>query len=179
VKEMNEDPKDPKKDKDDELEKLIKELEQYHGRRKNAISYAFLLHKNYFVHLILSFLVNLTMAMTVIGISLAFDYRIVEIDFVGFVLAITLLTVFENFVKILLFRYAVRAVIYTLGVLTWLVQFLIWYIITLLIPEGFIFFSVWDLIVFSIMFTLMRFIISVYIRRWLYQKDHIFKGGKK
>jgi uncharacterized membrane protein YvlD (DUF360 family) len=179
VNELNEDPKDPKKDKDDELEKLIKELEQYHGQRKHAISYAFLLHKNYIVHLILSFLVNLTMAMTVIGISLAFDYRIVEIEIVGFILAIALLTVIENFVKILLFKYAIRVIIYSLGILSWLVQVVIWYLITLLIPQGFIFFSAWDLIVFSIMFTLMRFIISVYLRRWLYQKDHLFKGGKK
>jgi len=176
---LNQDPKDPKKDPEDELKKLIEELEAYKKQRQTNISYAFLLHKNYFIHLLLSLVVNFLMAATVIGLSIALDYPIVDMQFMGFVFAIILLTLLENFVKILLFKYALRLVIYSMGLLSWLVQFVIWYAITLIVGNTFIFNSVWDLMIFSVLFTMMRFIISVYIRRWMFHRTRIIIGGKK
>jgi len=176
---MNDNPNDPNKDSKDELERLIKELEAYSKKKQTGISYVFLLHKNYVVHIVLSFVVNLLMAATVIGLSIALDYPLVQTDFQGFLLAITILTLMENLIKILLFRYALKLVLYSLGTLSWLVQFVLLYVITLIVGQGFTFLTVWDILIFSILFTCMRFILSVYIRRWFYQKDHIFMGGKK
>ncbi len=176
---MNKDPKDPNKDPREELKKLIEELESYKKQRQTNISYAFLLHKNFAIHMLLSLIVNFLMSATIIGLSIAFDYPLVEMELLGFVFAVLLLTLIENFIKILLFKYALRAVLYSLGILSWLVQFIVWYIITLIIGDAFAFASVWDLMIFSILFTIMRFILSVYIRRWMFSRPRLIIGGKK
>ena len=176
---MNNNPNDPKKDSEEELKRLIKELEEISKKKQTAVSYAFLLHKNYAVHMFLSLFVNLLMAATVIGLSIAFGYPLVDMEIEGFIFAMILLTIMENLVKILLFKYALRFVLYSLGTLSWLVQFVLLYAITLIVNQGFTFASVWNLMIFSVFFTLLRFILSVYIRRWGFQKNHIFFGGRK
>ncbi len=176
---MNQDPKDPKDNPEEELKKLIEELESYKKKRQTNISYAFLLHRNYLVHMVLSLVVNFLMGATIIGLSIAFNHPLVQMEFLGFIFAIILLTLLENFIKLILFRYALRAMLYSLGILSWLVQFVIWYAASLMIGDAFAFASIGDLFVFSILFTIMRFIISVYIRRLMFRGRHIFIGGKK
>ena len=176
---MNQDPKDPKKDPEDELKKLIEELESLTKKKRTSVSHAFLLHKSFAVHMIISFLLNLLMGVTTIGLSIGLQYPLVGIEIQGFLLAIVLLTLLENFVKILLFKYAFKLMIYSMGILSWLVQVILLYSISLIIGEGFVFNAVWDLFIFALIFTIMRFIASVYIRRWVYQKDILFIGGKK
>ncbi len=176
---MHEDPKDPKKDPEEELKRLIEELETYGKKKQNAVSYAFLLHRNYAIHLLLSLVVNFLMAVTVIGLGLALNHHFLTFEFEAFMLAIILLTLIENLVKILLFKYALKVMLYSLGLLSWVVQILILYGITVIFGDAFAFLSVWDLVVFSVMFTVMRFILSVYIRRYMFQRKHIFMGGRK
>jgi len=173
------DEKDPKKDPEEELKKLMEELENYKNKRNSSLNLAFLLHKNYVIHIILSFIVNLTMAASVIGIALSFEYDIVQMEPIGFVIAVVLLTMVENMIKIILFKYMLKLMIYSLGLLSWLINFISWYAISLLMNTGFRFLSVLDLMVYTTIFIFLRFIASVYIRRWFFSKKIFIVGGKK
>ena len=173
------DEKDPKRDPEEELKKLMEELENYKNKRNSSLNLAFLLHKNYVIHIILSLIVNLTMAATVIGIALTFEYDIVQIEPIGFVIAVVLLTMVENLIKIILYKYLLKMMIYSLGLISWLINFTSWYLISLLMNTGFKFLSVLDLVVYTTLFIFMRFIASVYIRRWLFSKKIYIVGGKK
>lgn len=176
---MKQDPKDPKQDPEEELKRLMKELEGYKNSRNTSLSFAFLLHRNYVVHLCLSLILNLVMSATVIGIAIAFEYEIVEMEILGFIFSVILLTIMENIVKILLFKYGLRLMIYSLGMISWMVNLLLWYVASLIVGPGFTFLSLWDLMIYTILFSVMRFVASVYLRRWLYMKKIHIGGGKQ
>lgn len=176
---MKQDPKDPKQDPEEELKRLMKELEGYKNSKNTSLSFAFLLHRNFVVHLCLSLILNFLMSATVIGITIAFEYEIVQMEIIGFVLAVILLTVMENSVKILLFKYGLKLMIYSLGIVSWIVNLLIWYIASMIVGPGFEFLSLWNLMMYALLFSVMRFIASVYLRRWLYLKNIHILGGKK
>lgn len=177
---MNE--KDPKKTPEEELQELLEKLKEEDSQdsKNTAIIFGFLLHRNYFIHMILSTIVNFLMSAAVLGIAIGVQYPLVEsLDVLSFVLAILLLTLIENFIKILMFRYFMRAMLLSMGTISVLIQILILVLISLYFVEGFRFIGTIQLIVFSVGFTIFRFILSVYLRRWLYLKPIKLFGGKQ
>jgi hypothetical protein len=114
----------------------------------------------------------------VIGLASGINQPLVELQVIGYVLAIILLTMIENFVKILMFKFFMRAMILSMGLLSILVQILILAFIDMILIEGFQFINVEHLIIFSFIFTILRFVLSTYIRRWLFMKKIRFLEGK-
>jgi len=159
---------------EEEIKKLIDELNKQKGPKKVSISLSFLLHKNYLIHLALSFVVNYVLSAVVFGLAIGIGEPFAQIKFQGYLVAIFLLTLAENFVKILLFKYLFKAMIYSFGALNLLVQIVILYLIDLIFPTGFTFLGIHYLIIFAMIFSGLRLILSTYIRLWFSKEKVIF-----
>jgi len=170
--------KDPKKPSEEEIKKLIEQLNKKKSSKNTAVSFGFLLHKNYVVHMVFSLLINFLISAVVIGLASGINQPLVEMEILGYILAIVLLTMLENFVKILLFKYFMRAMILSMGLISILVQILILAFIDMILTRGFHFIGVEHLIIFSFIFTILRFVLSTYLRRWLFMKKIRFLEGK-
>ncbi len=172
---MNDNHHDPKKNSDEELKKLIDELKRRNYKNSVFTSFGFMLHRDYVVHLLLSLGINIIIMATVMGISIGIGEPLVATNSImGFLLAATLLTLLENMVKILLYRYAFRAILYSLGILSLAITMLIFYVINLIMQEGFYFESFIYLLIFTVGFTFFRLVLSTYVRRWMYIKNKRF-----
>lgn len=69
--------------------------------------------------------------------------------------------------------------IFSMGLLSVAVQIIILYIIDVILSEGFHFIGIDRLMAFAFIFSILRLIISVYLRRMLYNEKIVFIGGKK
>jgi len=174
----NNDNKDPKKPTEEELRALLKELKNRKNGKGVPLSLGFLLHRRYSIHLLLSMAINLLLSAVVIGLASGINQPLMEISFPGFALAIVLLTLIENVVKMLMFKYLTRLMILSIGILNVLVQIIILYGISLIVSQGFEFNGIEHLIVFAFIFSILRVILSNYIRKWLYKERLIIFGGK-
>lgn len=170
--------KNPKKPSEEEIKKIIEELNKNQGGKNTAISFGFLLHRSYFVHMFFSLIINFIISAVVIGLSIGIGHPLTETTLLGYVMAVVLLTLIENFVKILMFKYFMRIMILSMGFLSVLIQILILFFIDFIIKEGFKFSHFEQLIIFSFVFTILRFILSIYVRRFLYTKKIRFLEGK-
>lgn len=173
---MNE--KDPKKPTDEDIKRLMEQLKKNKSGKNTAISFGFLLHRNYVVHMTFSFLINFLISAVVIGLAIGVKAPLLEMTVIGYILGVILLTLIENFVKILMFKYFMRILILSMGLLSVLIQILILYLVDSIVTTGFHFPGVEQLIIFSFIFSGLRFILSVYLRRWLYTKKIKFLEGR-
>lgn len=177
--------KDPKKQEEEDLLELIEQIkkehqlhEQQQKPKRVAVSLGFLLHKNYVVHMAMSFGINIILFAVLIGLTSGINQPLLDINLPGFLIGVTLFTLFENFVKILLFKYFSRLMILSLGLLSVFTQIMILAIVDFSLI-GFDFNGVEHIIVFSFTFSLLRLIFSSYVRRLLYGEYIAFFGGKK
>ena len=169
--------KDPKKPSEEEIKKLLEQLKKNKSGKNTAISFGFLLHRNYFIHMIISLILNFVISAVVIGLAIGINEPLINMEILGYILAILLLTLLENFIKILLFKYIMRALILSMGLISILIQVIILYAIDLLLPIGFDFNGIEHLFIFSFVFSGFRLIASVYIRRWIFIKKFRFLKG--
>jgi len=180
---MNQDPKNEKdqnKLSEEEIRIIIEELKKQNKKpKKFTVALGFLLHKNFVVHMVLSFVINLVISIAVIGLAIGLSAPIIEFTVTGFILAIAFLTVFENFVKILMFKYFSRIMILSMGLLSVTIQIIILFLTDLILTKGFHFIGIEQLIVFSFVFSILRLFVSIYIRKMLYKDQFVFIGGKK
>lgn len=159
---------------EEEIKKLIEELNKQKGPKKVSISLGFLLHRNYLIHLSLSLVINYILSAVVFGLAIGIGEPFIVIEFQAYLVAIFLLTLAENFIKILLFKYLFKIMIYSFGALNLLVQIIILYFISVLIPFGFRFIGIHHLIIFSMIFSGLRLILSTYIRLWFSKEKVVF-----
>ncbi len=174
----NNNKKDPKKPTEEELRTLLEELKKKKNGKSVPLSLGFLLHRNYLIHLLLSLLINFLISAVVLGLALGIHQPLIRISFPGYIIAIVLLTLIENLVKMLMFKYLTRLMILSMGILSVFVQIIILYSISLIVYEGFEFNGIEHLIVFAFIFSILRVILSNYIRKWLYRERLIIFGGK-
>jgi hypothetical protein len=170
----NEDPKDRDEITEEELKEIIEQFKKQKGTKKISLSMSFLLHKSYAKHLMLSFCVNLILSAVVIGLSIGLGAPLMKLTVQGFFVGIILLTLTENAVKLLLFRYLFKVMIYSFGVLNIVVQILLLYMISQTFGKGFEFLGLHQLFIFSILFTGLRLMMSTYIRLWFSKEKVIF-----
>lgn len=172
--------KDPNKLSEEEIKAILEEIKKKNKTTKNLnVTLGFMLHKNYVIHLGLSLAVNLLIFAVVLGLAIGVNMPIVDMTLPGFLFAVILLTLFENFVKILLFKYATKLMLYSMGLLSVLVQIIILYGIDIILTEGFHFLGVDRLMAFAFIFSILRLIVSIYLRRLIYHEKIVFIGGKK
>lgn len=177
---MNNNNQDPNKKTEEELKKLIEELKRKNNKRRAFINFGFMLHRDYLVHLVLSLAVNTLILAVVMGLSIGIGDPLVEMkDIASFLLAAIVFTLIENLIKILVFRYAFRAILYSMGLLSITITYLVFYAVDLIMQDGFVFDNAISLLLFTIGFTFFRIILSTYLRRWIYTKNLSIIGGKK
>lgn len=163
--------KDPKKLSEEDLEELLKELsEKKPHKKRNIIALTFMLHPNYALHMVLSLVINTVVFAVVSGLSSGVNEALLNVRIPGFLFAVILLTLIENFIKILLYRYATRTIILSFGMIPLIILIVLLYIIDVLIVEGFNFISIERLLVFSVIFSLLRFGMALYTKRLFYQR---------
>lgn len=169
-------PEEKRELSEEEILELIEQLNQHKQNKSIAISLGFLLHPNYVIHLALSFGINLLLTAVVFGLAAGINQPMVVMTALGYFIAITLLTLSENFVKILLFRYLPRAMIMSMGTINVMTQILILLAIDRLLEVGFHFTGFEALIIFSVLFSIFRLVFSTYLRRTIYTR-RIRSGG--
>ena len=163
---------EPKKPSEEEIKAIIEALKKQRKHKKIGISLGFLLHQNYMIHMILSLLINFIISAVVFGLAIGLNQPLVYLNVQGYITAIILLTLIENFVKLLLFKYFTRIMIISMGLLSVFVQIIILFTIDMSLTEGFSFIQIEHLFVFAFGFSILRLILSSYLRRWLY-REHI------
>lgn len=172
--------KDPNKFTEEELQDLLEELKKKKKTTRNmSVVLGFMLHKNYVIHMILSLAINLLIFAVVLGLAIGINAPLVEMTLPGFIFAVILLTLIENFVKILMFKYLTRIMLMSMGMLSVMVQIIVLYLVDLILVEGFHFIGIERLIAFAFVFSLLRLIISIYLRRFLYHEKVVLMGGRK
>jgi uncharacterized membrane protein YvlD (DUF360 family) len=177
---QNDNQKDPKKPSEEELLRILEELKKQQEKKpkKVSISLGFLLHRNYLIHLAISLVINLVLFAVIIGFSSSINQPILHINLPGYFLGVILFTFAENFLKLLLFKYFIRFMLLSMGLMSIVVQIMILAIIDQLLI-GFDFGGADHLIVFTFIFSLLRLIFSSYLRKILYGDMFIIPGGKK
>ncbi|MFP4177210.1 MAG: hypothetical protein ACLFTZ_00445 [Acholeplasmataceae bacterium] len=173
--ERKEDQEDRNEEQDDDREATEEELKAFIDQLRRAkrnknwppLALSFLIHPNYLVHMALSFVVNLLVAAVVIGFAESLAAPLASVEPVGFLLAFGLLTLLENFFKILLYRYFLKVMLMSMGMISLVVLILILYTIDAVLTTGFSFERVENLIFFAILFSILRFFIVGYLRRFL------------
>lgn len=164
---------DPNKDNEkknnnlneEEANQLMEDIKKHQSIKKRFAIFNFLLHPNYLIHLALSFCVNTVITAVVIGFSSLFDDSILTVDIIGFILAMLLLTLIENLVKILLYKYYTKLMFSSFGLISFLVLVLNLALIHVLLQTGFHFNGVAYMVLFAIFISIFRTIFSQYIRR--------------
>lgn len=169
-------PDDKKELTEEEILELIEELKRHKQNKHIAISLGFLLHPNYVYHLAISFGINLLLSAVIFGFAAGINQDMVQMTVLGFLIAITLLTLTENFVKILMFRYLPRAMIMSMGTINVMTQILILFGIDQLLEVGFHFNGIETLIIFSVLFSIFRLVFSTYLRKAIYAKRMKIRG---
>lgn len=176
---MNPNKQDPNKKSEEELKKLIDELKKNSEKRKSAFNFGFMLHRDYLIHILLSLAINTVILAVVMGIAIGIGDPLIEMNgILSFLLASMLLTLLENFVKILLYRFAFKAVLYSFGLLSVSITFVLFYVVDEILQGNFHFTNILNLLVFTIGFTFFRLVLSTYVRRFLYTKNMTLTGGK-
>lgn len=172
--------KDPKKPTEEEMLEFLDKLKNKNKNKEIPLSLGFLLHKNYLTHIIISFIINFLLAAVIIGLTSGIKQPLITITIAGFLFGFVLLTVIENFVKLLLFKYVLRAMVLSIGLLSVSVQIIILYSIDLLLGDGFKFNGVEHLFVFAFAFSIFRVLIASRIRQRIYdEKLVVFRRKKK
>ncbi len=170
--------KDPKKPSEEEIKELFEQLKKNKSGKNTAISFGFLLHQSYVVHMVFSTIINFIISAVVIGLAVGIKQPLIDMTLLGYIMAIILLTLIENFIKILMFKYFMRMMILSMGLLSVLIQILILFLIDFLITEGFAFNGIEHILIFAFAFSTLRLVLSVYVRRYLYTKKIRFLEGK-
>jgi uncharacterized membrane protein YvlD (DUF360 family) len=154
---------------EEELKAFIDRLRHANRKKPNRppLALSFLIHPNYLVHMTLSFVINALVAAVVLGFAASLTEPFVRVEPLGFVLAFGLLTLLDNFFKILLYRYFLKVMLMSMGMISLIVLILILYTVDIVLKTGFTFERVENLIFFAIFFSILRFFIVGYLRRFL------------
>lgn len=164
----NNNPNQPNHD-DEKIREMIRELKKRQLKKKPPLGLVFMLHSNFIVHMTLSFLVNVLSAAVIIGFSEAINAPLLSFQILGFLIAMGLLALAENFIKILMYRYFPKLMLMSLGMVALMIQVIILYLIDRMLPVGFEFLTAEYILVFAFVFSGLRLIISVYVRKWFRQ----------
>jgi len=115
----------------------------------------------------LSFLLNVLAAAVVIGFSEAINQPLIRFTFLGFLFAMGLLTLLENFVKLLLYTFLTKLMLMSMGMVALMVQVILLYVTDLVLPVGFAFESAESILMFAVVFSLLRLFMSIRVRRFM------------
>jgi len=150
-----------------ELHDLIEQLKHQQKKDKLLSVTTYGLHKNFGLNVLLMYLVNLLLFMVTTGLTSLL--KVSEVP--GFFIGVLLFTLLEIIVKMMVFRYFLKYVLQSFGLLLLVLSVVLMYASVSVTP-GLTFIKVTDLIGFSIVFLGLRFMLTYYV------KMHQFKLRK-
>lgn len=154
-------------DKENGIEELIEEIQETQNPEKVkefCLLMGFLLHEKEAIHFILLLILNLVSSFILASI---FKNSLVIFDsLLYFGLCICVLTIFEFFIKKIIIAKFPLVMLYTAGQIFTLWTFIILGLLCLILP-GFEFVNFGFFLIFTLVFCILRMIISVATRRIL------------
>ncbi|HKL61413.1 MAG TPA: hypothetical protein VJY66_03415 [Acholeplasma sp.] len=159
---MKKDEEDKKTDEEleAELKALIETLSKESKKSKLLSVASFGLHKNFGLNILLMYLVNLLLFMVTSGLT----KLLVVDDPLGFFVGVLLFTLLEITIKMMVLRFLLKYVLQSFGLILVLISVLLIYI-SVDLTSGLYFIGVFDLIGFSILFLVLRFMVNYYIKK--------------
>ena len=109
----------------------------------------FLLHKKYSIHMAISMLFNTLTAAVIFGFAAGISQPVVSIIPLGFIIAMMLLTLMDNFIKLLTFKYLFKYILLSFGLISYILLILMFFIIDLMLGPSFIFLGIEHLMIFT------------------------------
>jgi len=127
---------------------------------------SFLLHPKYSVHMLLSFLLNILASAVVIGLAIGVGEPLVSMDPIGYITAIMLFTFLENFVKLLVYRYFIKYVYLSFGLISLIINILLLFMVDAMLGAAFAFKGIEHLMIFTVFFAIIKYILTHYYQRY-------------
>ena len=130
----------------------------------NAVAYIFgiLVHRNIFIHLLITLVLNFSIMFAMQGFFKLIDYD----KFYIFALAILIFTIAEFIIKVIFVRFFLKMILTTFGLIFVVLQILYMELMYYFLP-GFSFENQVNLIVFVLLFALFRYIITRVAHRYV------------
>lgn len=151
---------------EESLEEFISGLNKQIKKKNNnnSIAYIFglLVHKNIFIHFLITLVLNYALMFSLQGFFKLIDYD----KFYIFVLAILLFTIVECIIKFLFIRFFLKIVLSTFGLFFLILQILYFELLYYFLP-GFGFENQINLVVFVFLFALCRYVITRVAHRYI------------
>ena len=130
----------------------------------NAVAYIFgiLVHRNIFIHLLITLVLNFSIMFAMQGFFKLIDYDKLYI----LALAILIFTIAEFVIKVIFVRFFLKMILTTFGLIFVVLQILYMELMYYFLP-GFSFENQVNLVVFVLMFALFRYIITRVAHRYV------------
>ena len=126
--------------------------------------FGFVLHKRFSMHMLILLIMNLISGFTIVGLFSLIKNPVINYRVVDFIVFIIVVTVVELIVKTLMVRYFIKWILRSFGILTLIVQGLIFWLSSLMIERlNFIEPVVLNLFFYTLSFLFLRLaLISIY-----------------
>lgn len=155
-------------DDKDLLDEIEKELKA--NKVKGSIyKFGYFLHDNFSLHILLTVIVNLLSFGIVMGFAKEY-LRIADIySYQGFFVVVVMYSLFETTLKILAMSLFLKIVIRSFGSLFLVINMLLFWIISLLVVDFTFFVNPFNIVTFTILFTIIRTLFTLYVRtsKWI------------
>lgn len=151
---------------EESLEEFISGLDTKIKKKNNnnAVAYIFgiLVHRNIFIHLLLTIVLNFSIMFAMQGF-----FKLIEYDKLYILaLAVGIFTIAEFIIKVIFVRFFLKMILTTFGLIFVVLQLLYMELMYYFLP-GFSFESQVNLVVFVLMFALFRYIITRVAHRYV------------
>lgn len=130
----------------------------------------FMLHPKFSVHILLSIVLNVLASAVIIGFSYGINMPVLLITPIGYITAILLYTLAENTIKIIVYRYLMKYVLMTFGLISYIIHVLLFFTVDRIYGVAFLFTGVEELLVFTLFFSVIRYILTHYYQRYRIHK---------
>ncbi|CCV63710.1 Membrane protein of unknown function [Alteracholeplasma palmae J233] len=149
----------------EEIEELLNTLKDKNANNTGTIlNFGLLLHPKMTVHLIVTWIINLLVFAVVSGILNQISPTI-YFNLTSYLLGVSLFTLIEFVFKIIFLKFFLRIVLMSFGMILYVIQVACFYLVDLVVPN-FDFYTIEGVFIFTICFSIVRLIISRYIRKY-------------
>ncbi len=163
---------DQDQDPNDLDEEKLKQILSEKTPLKIGYHFGYILHPNFGMHILLTFLLNLLVGGVVTGLFIAV-YPIIHIEnLTAFFFGIILFTMMELVIKMIMIAYLWRIIIQTFGLLFFILNVGLFYVMDLMIEPIHFLYDASNIFVFTLSFMVVRLLFSLYIR-----KSQFIQGG--
>jgi len=139
-------------------------------KKQYKVKIGFLLHKKFSIHILLSMILNLLASAVIIGFSAGVSQPILAIEPLGYVIGILLFTLTDNFIRILLYKYLLKYMIMSFGIISYILMVLQFFMVDSVLGPTFAFLGVEHLLIFILFFAILRWGLTYYYQRYMFIK---------